>query len=368
MREHASLVSPKRPNHNPETIFTPIVYNRTMKRFGLLVPFVFALLGIIALFFSDSFSPRAFGLFRWVDVTYAYLTIVLPVLFALSFLVFVWKHKLTAWICVILGILLGLLRVYATHIEPFALDVRFETIKSPKVQQPIRLLHVSDIQSEKVGGYERRVFDVAADLNPDVVIYTGDYLQVPGGGDLKQEIDRLHSLMMGLSPPFGQYGTDGNVDLPPVLPGLFGGRSLMSLEDEVVEIERGDVRFRLLGVSFRHCLKDWPREMHEAVKGDRDVFTIVAAHAPECIFRIEHGDGVDLCLAGHTHGGQVVLPFLGPLVTLSGVPKKYAQGLHPYADFFLNVSAGVGVEHALGLPPIRLFCPPELVLITIEPA
>ena len=82
----------------------------------------------------------------------------------------------------------------------------------------------------------------------------------------------------------------------------------------------------------------------------------------------EHApDGVDLCLAGHTHGGQVRIPGYGPIVTLSGLPRHMARGLNDWGKTRIHVSAGIGSEHIAGLPPIRIFCPPEMTLIVIVP-
>jgi hypothetical protein len=77
---------------------------------------------------------------------------------------------------------------------------------------------------------------------------------------------------------------------------------------------------------------------------------------------------VDLCLAGHTHGGQIRIPLVGPIVTLSYVPRSWARGFREVGATRLNVSAGIGCEHAAELPSMRLFCPPEMTLIELRPA
>jgi len=76
----------------------------------------------------------------------------------------------------------------------------------------------------------------------------------------------------------------------------------------------------------------------------------------------------NLLLAGHTHGGQVQLPFIGPLLTVSRVPRRWASGVTHLADDnkALIVSNGVGMErrHA---PRIRFLCPPEVIIIELVP-
>jgi len=74
---------------------------------------------------------------------------------------------------------------------------------------------------------------------------------------------------------------------------------------------------------------------------------------------------VDLVLAGHTHGGQVVLPFVGPLTTASRLPHLYAGGLHDYGGTPLHVSRGVGMERSFA-PPVRFLCPPEICVLDVR--
>ena len=75
--------------------------------------------------------------------------------------------------------------------------------------------------------------------------------------------------------------------------------------------------------------------------------------------------GVDLVLAGHTHGGQVVMPFFGPVVTASRLPRLFAGGLHDFRGTPLHVSRGVGMERGFS-PPVRFLCPPEICVLDLR--
>ena len=100
------------------------------------------------------------------------------------------------------------------------------------------------------------------------------------------------------------------------------------------------------------------------VPGDPTRFHLVLGHAPNFAL----GDvPADLLLAGHTHGGQVRLPWFGPLITLSRVPRSWAAGLTELSGGRrLLVSRGVGMERG-GAPRIRFLCRPELVILDLVP-
>jgi predicted MPP superfamily phosphohydrolase len=74
---------------------------------------------------------------------------------------------------------------------------------------------------------------------------------------------------------------------------------------------------------------------------------------------------VALVLAGHTHGGQVVIPLFGPPVTASRLPRAYAGGLHDFRGIPLHVSRGVGMERGFA-PPVRFLCPPEICVLELR--
>jgi hypothetical protein len=97
---------------------------------------------------------------------------------------------------------------------------------------------------------------------------------------------------------------------------------------------------------------------------ESDRFHLVLGHSPNfALGRVE----ADLLVAGHTHGGQVRLPLVGPLITLSAVPRSWAAGLTELpGGGQLLVSRGLGMERA-GAPRLRFLCRPELVVIDLIP-
>jgi uncharacterized protein len=93
---------------------------------------------------------------------------------------------------------------------------------------------------------------------------------------------------------------------------------------------------------------------------------IVAGHAPDFALTLASSMKADLILAGHTHGGQVCLPWLGPLRHISAVPAWLAAGgLHEIDGTPVHVSRGIGMERA-SAPQMRLLCPPEICVIELR--
>jgi predicted MPP superfamily phosphohydrolase len=97
----------------------------------------------------------------------------------------------------------------------------------------------------------------------------------------------------------------------------------------------------------------------------RDAFTVFLYHYPDLISDIA-ARGIDLYLAGHTHGGQVALPFYGAIITLSKFGKKYEAGLYRIDQTSMYVNRGIGMEGGTA-PRVRFWARPEITIIEIAP-
>lgn len=265
-------------------------------------------------------------------------------------------------------------RIYATHYEPHRLIVHEHTIATDKVTEPLRLLHITDLQIDTVGDYEREVFERIRELDPHLILHTGDVLQPRDSERLDTELARLEEQLETLSPPLGVYNVLGDVDYRtrPMLHEGLGG--MTTLENEGVVVEHGNTRLRIYGLELIESRGDAPfvdevcRWLEEGDPGD---LNILMGHSPDYVLELLDLRGEaspDFCLAGHTHGGQIRIPFLGPIVTLSDVPRDWARGFREVGNTRLNVSAGLGSEHAAALPDIRVNCPPEMTLFHLVPA
>lgn len=261
-------------------------------------------------------------------------------------------------------------RVYATHIEPSRLAVRRVTIASPKIQSPLRIVHISDIQTPAVRAYERRAVRTINELRPDLVIHTGDLLQPVRPATFQSERPRLDALLREIKAPLGVLNVTGDCDGPMNKHFRAGYGGMRTLFDEGVTIEAQGARLRLFGLTLddssggavtRQRVEDW---LAAARPGE---FTILLGHHPDFVASVQSLP-IDLCLAGHTHGGQIRIPFYGPILTESRLPRELCRGFHRVGETWLNVSAAVGSEHIYELPAIRVNCPSELTVIDLTPA
>jgi hypothetical protein len=270
-----------------------------------------------------------------------------------------------------------LLMAHGTQTEPFRVQVTHFKIASAKLANPgvpFRIVQLSDLHVERLTRRERALPAMVADLAPDLIVLTGDFLSTSYNRDPRAMAD-LRALLMQLHVPGGVYAVWGTpeVDLPAVLRPLLadpvhgsdGGPGIVLLEDQAVEVEVGEHRLWIAGVM---CTRDQPRDESSlralfAAKPSKD-FGLLLYHTPDLMPQAA-ALGVDLYLAGHTHGGQWRLPGFGAIFTSSRYGKRYEAGSYREGNTYLYVSRGLGME-GFGMPRARFFCPPEMVSITLS--
>jgi predicted MPP superfamily phosphohydrolase len=166
----------------------------------------------------------------------------------------------------------------------------------------------------------------------------------------------LNALMQqaGLDAPMGIYAVKGNVDWPE-WPRIFTGLPVTAYETTSA-LDLGPVV--LTGLALEDSYNT------TFTVDAQQKYHIVLGHSPN--FALGQADA-DLLIAGHTHGGQVQLPLIGPVLTLSAVPRSWASGVTQIApEKTLVVSRGVGMERGHA-PRVRFLCRPQLVILDLEP-
>lgn len=267
------------------------------------------------------------------------------------------KKKSVAVGSVVIVLALISVAIDAFLIEPYQLEVNRYQIVTPKISRPVRIVIIADLQTDKIGAYEREAIRRAMEEEPDLVLFAGDYIQA-FWEDQERLCGELNELLreMDIKAPLGAFAVRGNVD-PRDWTEIFKNTGV-----RVVGANRsfdlGELQLTCLGIRDSYGTSHVPREPADGR------FHIILGHVPN--FALGNGDA-DLIVAGHTHGGQLQLPLFGPVITNSRLPRHMAHGFNDLpGGGKLIVSRGIGMERGYA-PRFRFLCRPELVVIELVP-
>ena len=212
----------------------------------------------------------------------------------------------------------------------------------------------------------RRAVEMVNELRPDLIALTGDFVSVPWFGDRAKGAalaEPCAQLLGKLQAPHGVWAVLGNHDAftePDRITDVIQAVGIPVLSNRSVPIEKDGTRFWLGGIDdVLGGTSDLSSTLH-SVPSDEAV--VLMAHEPDYADFVA-SYAVDLQLSGHTHGGQVKIPFLRPLY-LPELAKKYVQGLFQVRGLALYTNAGIGTVQL----PVRWNCPPEVTLLQLKRA
>jgi hypothetical protein len=253
--------------------------------------------------------------------------------------------------------------VYGFWIEPHRVRLTRQTLHSPKLNPnapPLHVLHLGDLHVERLTGRERQVLALARETAPDLILFSGDFLNLSNVYD-PEAWEAVRAFLGELAAPLGVFAVTGSppVDEPEVVPHLLAGLPIRWLRDEKITLDYRGQTLDLIGVSCTHKpFVDGPRL---AALLDHDAhFSLLLYHSPD--LAPDAADlGLDLQLSGHTHGGQVRLPLFGALYAGSLYGKRFEAGRKQLGNLTLYVTRGIGME-GQGAPRVRFLCPPEIIL------
>ena len=221
------------------------------------------------------------------------------------------------------------------------------------------ILHLTDLHSKEYGNNQKRLINLINRFEFDLVAVTGDMVD-----QYNPEVFPAVRLIQGLPKNKPVYFVSGNHDwwteniiLEPLL-----SEGVHIIENSNQKLTRGDQHVWIMGVDDPYLGKD---NLDLALEGTGDLSPkLLLAHAPN-IFSSAVQSKVDLVMAGHTHGGQVRLPFLGAIIAPGqGFFPEFDYGLFSSDNTTMIINGGLG-ESVL---PVRFFNRPEIVLITLEVA
>jgi predicted MPP superfamily phosphohydrolase len=259
--------------------------------------------------------------------------------------------------------------IWGAVVEPFRLQMTEQVLltdRLPADAPPIRLLHISDLHVERWTRREEQILELARQAKPDLILISGDYVNLSYNRDPVTHA-QIRELLGKLSAPYGVYATLGSppVDLRETIVPIFEGLPVELMREAWVEVDLGQGRqLVLIGMDCTHHIPTDEARLQRLVNAaPNSVPQILLYHSPELMPQASR-HGLDLYLCGHTHGGQVRLPLIGPILTSSQLGRRYVMGLYKEGRTHLYVSRGIGLE-GLSAPRVRFLSPPEITLITL---
>lgn len=265
----------------------------------------------------------------------------------------------------------GGLLAYSAEFERHHLEITHRTVelaRLPPALDGLRIAQISDIHYEQFTEpyYVREVVDHINRLAPDLVLLTGDFISEGPASDWRDArmSEPCAEVLSGIKCP-QRWCVLGNHDArvnPEIVTGALESHGLPVLANAHVPFERNGARLWIagvkdVGISNPDLHLATPRGLQTAREP-----VLLMAHEPDFADRVIKHGGVDLMLSGHTHGGQIRLPFIGALY-LPPLGRKYVQGLfHLQNGLQLYVNRGIG---SVGVP-FRFDCRPELTMITLR--
>ncbi len=252
------------------------------------------------------------------------------------------------------------------------LETPLRRIRLPRLPREFEGFRIAQLSDIHIGPFMteeeiRKYVAITNSLKPDLVALTGDF--VTWDPTTQEAVVRALS---GLRAPYGLYGCLGNHDawagVEDSITELFRQAGIHILRQESAAIRAGAALWNLMGIDFASQRPFGPRSESfmrrylEDLGGlmDRNAVNILLSHNPDTFDRAA-SMGIDLSLAGHTHGGQAALEFISPQIAPSRIVTPYVSGLFEKPGGQLYVNRGLGT---IGVP-IRIGAPPEITIFEL---
>jgi predicted MPP superfamily phosphohydrolase len=229
----------------------------------------------------------------------------------------------------------------------------------------MKIVQLSDLHLHHISRAYRTAIDVIRREHPSLVVITGDLVDRPE--ETSACLAFLSELRAAARVPVVVVPGNWDHRAFPTKRSIAAWHKRLQAETHIrvlvnqnVVLRRHGERMWLVGTDdpyFGHA------DLDASFKGVPDTaFALVLTHAPEAFEELAQRPAARLVLAGHTHGGQVRLPFIGAVRVPSRYGTRFARGLFKLGDTFFYVNAGMGMSHL----PMRFLCRPELTFITLK--
>jgi predicted MPP superfamily phosphohydrolase len=265
--------------------------------------------------------------------------------------------------CALLSLICGIaVTLYARFVHPYQPRISHRMVQLPRAHRHLDGLIIAFVSDTHIGPHFTGddlapVVQLLRRAKPDLVLFGGDYIS-----ESPRFLESVRAPLRDMAElsKYGAYGILGNHDLSNIrerVVDMLGHAGITVLQNDAVKIETRQGPLWIVGIDDAILGKTDLRKAFACVPADAPA--IAMWHEPDHSPRAEPF-GPFLLLCGHTHGGQVRIPGLGPL-SLPTMGKKYVSGRYEIGDMTMFVSNGVGMYR----PPVRLNCPPEVLLIRL---
>lgn len=252
--------------------------------------------------------------------------------------------------------------IYARFVHPFRPRITHTLIPLPRSHKHLDGLSLAFVTDTHVGpSFPARalepVIQILRRAKPDIVLFGGDYIS-----ESPRYLAEAQGPMadMAATARIGAWGVLGNHDIANIRGRVlesFSSTGITFLNNEATEIHTPQGSFWLVGIDDSLLGRAEPETAFRDVPVD--ALSIALWHEPDHAEKIEPF-GPLLILSGHSHGGQVRLPFIGPIAAPK-LGREYPSGRYDIGSTTLFVSNGIGIYR----PPIRFNCPPEVVIVRL---
>ncbi|MDF2676763.1 MAG: Ser/Thr protein phosphatase family protein [Bacillota bacterium] len=268
----------------------------------------------------------------------------------------------------ILIIISILIYSYARYIEPNLLNVHHKNIDSKLVENnknEIKILQFSDTHISESFDMEdlQNMVNKINDENADIVVFSGDLIDHFNDYDYKGDVDKIWQILSEINAPLGKYAIYGNHDYgggaERIYKKIMENSGFVLLINENYKIHQFNINIIGLDDSI---FGNFDASLMNNLS-DENFYNIVLSHEPDVVDSLLEYN-VDLILSGHSHGGQVNVPFLSSAM-LPELAKKYTRGLYEFENFRntnLYVNIGIGTSQI----PFRFMAVPELSVINLK--
>jgi predicted MPP superfamily phosphohydrolase len=266
----------------------------------------------------------------------------------------------------VVGFFILSLSSYSFFIEKNNIELKHIHLSFPHLPSSFKgtkILHISDIHfgffydSDQLQNLIVRI----RSLEPDIICFTGDLIDSQFS---KSQAINVSNILKQLVAPYGKFAILGNHNYwgnTELVKDCLTDSGFQLLMNEVTLVRKGNDYIYISGIDDLLCGTPDISKIFKKGRLDPNLFHVMLVHEPDYANEISYHP-VDLQLSGHSHGGQINLPYIGPLIT-PALSKKYTSGLYRINNRLnLYTNRGIGTT----ILPFRFYCRPEITIIELN--